>query len=162
MDCLLRFSAYPCTVKLCFLILKFWIFIWRFQALQHMFFIYTSLGKCWPPASFFLWFLLWFVSVCNSFIYLEFILLYEEYGLHRWLSGVESTCNSGMQIWSLSEEDLLEKEMATHSSILAWDIPWGGVWRSMVCGVAKSQIDLVTKRQWRDTGNWLYYYYYFF
>ena len=25
---------------------------------------------------------------------------------------------------SLAQEDLLEKEMATHSSILAWDIPW--------------------------------------
>ena len=25
---------------------------------------------------------------------------------------------------SLSQEDLLEKEMATHSSILAWIIPW--------------------------------------
>ena len=27
-------------------------------------------------------------------------------------------------IWSLSQEDPLEKEMATHSSILAWKIPW--------------------------------------
>ena len=25
---------------------------------------------------------------------------------------------------SLSQEDPLEKEMATHSSILAWEIPW--------------------------------------
>ena len=25
---------------------------------------------------------------------------------------------------SLSREDVLEKEMATHSSILAWKIPW--------------------------------------
>ena len=25
---------------------------------------------------------------------------------------------------SLGQEDLLEKEMATHSSILAWNIPW--------------------------------------
>ena len=25
---------------------------------------------------------------------------------------------------SLSQEDLLEKEIATHSSILAWRIPW--------------------------------------
>ena len=25
---------------------------------------------------------------------------------------------------SLGQEDLLEKEMATHCSILAWDIPW--------------------------------------
>ena len=28
------------------------------------------------------------------------------------------------QIQSLGQEDLLEKEMATHSSILAWRIPW--------------------------------------
>ena len=28
------------------------------------------------------------------------------------------------QIQSLGQEDLLEKEMATHSSILAWKIPW--------------------------------------
>ena len=27
-------------------------------------------------------------------------------------------------IQSLGQEDLLEKEMATHSSILAWKIPW--------------------------------------
>ena len=36
---------------------------------------------------------------------------------------------------SLGWEDPLEKEMATHSSILAWEIPWtekpGGLW-SMV------------------------------
>ena len=40
----------------------------------------------------------------------------------------------------LGQEDLLEKEMATHSSILAWKIPWteepGGL---TVHGVAKSQ-----------------------
>ena len=28
------------------------------------------------------------------------------------------------QIWSLGREDPLEKRMATHSSILAWRIPW--------------------------------------
>ena len=28
------------------------------------------------------------------------------------------------QIQSLGWEDLLDKEMATHSSILAWKIPW--------------------------------------
>ena len=27
-------------------------------------------------------------------------------------------------VWSLGQEDLLEKEMATHSSTLAWEIPW--------------------------------------
>ena len=31
-----------------------------------------------------------------------------------------------LETWvqSLGQEDLLEKEMATHSSILAWKIPW--------------------------------------
>ena len=28
------------------------------------------------------------------------------------------------QVQSLGQEDLLEREMATHSSILAWKIPW--------------------------------------
>ena len=29
-----------------------------------------------------------------------------------------------MEVPSLGQEDPLEKEMATHSSILAWEIPW--------------------------------------
>ena len=29
-----------------------------------------------------------------------------------------------MQVRSLGQEDPLEEEMATHSSILAWEIPW--------------------------------------
>ena len=29
-----------------------------------------------------------------------------------------------MQVQSLGQEDALEKEMATHSSILVWTIPW--------------------------------------
>ena len=28
------------------------------------------------------------------------------------------------QVWSLGREDPLEKEMETHSSILAWKSPW--------------------------------------
>ena len=28
------------------------------------------------------------------------------------------------QVQSLGQEDPLEKEMSTHSSILAWEIPW--------------------------------------
>ena len=43
-----------------------------------------------------------------------------------------------MRVQSLGQEDPLEKEMATHSSILAWEIPWteetGGL---LVHGVAK-------------------------
>ena len=29
-----------------------------------------------------------------------------------------------MQVQSLGQEDDLEKEMAIHSSMLAWEIPW--------------------------------------
>ena len=29
-----------------------------------------------------------------------------------------------LQVQSLGQEDPLEKEMATHSSMLAWEIPW--------------------------------------
>ena len=48
--------------------------------------------------------------------------------------GKESACNAG----GLGREDPLEQQMAMHSSILAWKIPWteepGGLH-----GVAKSQ-----------------------
>ena len=55
-----------------------------------------------------------------------------------------------MQVQPLSREDSLEEEMATHSSILAWKIPWteepGG---ATVHGVAKS---------WTRLSTWHYYY----
>ena len=39
------------------------------------------------------------------------------------VSGRESTCHAGDAVGSLGWEEPLEKEMATHSSILAWEIP---------------------------------------
>ena len=71
------------------------------------------------------------------------------------------------RVWSLGWEDPLEKEMATHSSILVWEIPWteepsrlqsmgskrvGQTWFSH--GVSKSQIGL------RDFAFVLYTHYY--
>ena len=47
-------------------------------------------------------------------------------GLPRWLSGKESACQcrrSGSIPGLNPREDPLEKEMATHSRILAWEIP---------------------------------------
>ena len=38
--------------------------------------------------------------------------------------GKESACNAGDHVQLLGWEDPLEKDMATHSSILAWKIPW--------------------------------------
>ena len=50
-------------------------------------------------------------------------------GLPRWLSGEKKKKKIRLpmqetQVQSLGQEDPLEEEMATHSSILAWRIPW--------------------------------------
>ena len=66
-------------------------------------------------------------------------------GLLRWLDG--NRIHRPMQetqVWSLSQEDPLEKEMATHSSILAWKIP-----RTEEPGQLQSM------RSQRDTTEWL-------
>ena len=61
-----------------------------------------------------------------------------------------------MWVQSLGREDPLEKEMATHSSTLAWEIPWteepGGL-QSM--GSQRIRHDLVIK-QWSEDAlpNW--------
>ena len=48
-----------------------------------------------------------------------------------------------MQVQSLGQEDLLEEEMATHSSILAWKILMDRrAWRAAVPGVTESQTQL--------------------
>ena len=47
-----------------------------------------------------------------------------------------------MWVGSLGWRDFLEEEMATHSSILAWEIPWIEEPGRLVCGAAKSQTRL--------------------
>jgi len=41
-------------------------------------------------------------------------------------AGKESACNAETWVQSLGWEDPLDKGKATHSSILAWRIPWTG------------------------------------
>ena len=52
------------------------------------------------------------------------------------------------QVQSLGWEDPLKKEMATHSSILAWKIPWT-VMPGMLQPIGSQRVghDLVTKQQ---------------
>ena len=54
--------------------------------------------------------------------------------------------NAGDMGWSQVQEDPLEREMATHSSILTWEIPWteeiGGV---QTMGSQRVEHNLVTK-----------------
>ena len=70
-------------------------------------------------------------------------------------AGKESACNAGELVQSLGWEDPLEKEMATRSGILAWQIPWTeepcGL-QSM--GLQKVRYDLATQQQcsWERVG----------
>ena len=54
-------------------------------------------------------------------------------------------------VQSLGQEDPLEKEMATHSCILAWEIPWteepGGL---QIMGLQRVGNNLVSKQQQKD------------
>ena len=74
------------------------------------------------------------------------ILLYKENNIYLELSFISGFLGGSLIenlpacAGSLGWEDPLEKEMATHSSILAWRIPMDrGAWRAIVHGVAKSQ-----------------------
>ena len=52
--------------------------------------------------------------------------------------------NTGDRVQSLGREDLLEKGMATHSSILAWRIKDRGAWRATVNGIAELDMNEAT------------------
>ena len=61
------------------------------------------------------------------FIPNSFLLLFNKYFFEASLVAQRLKCLPAMQetwVRSLGQEDLLEKEMATHSSIFAWRIPW--------------------------------------
>ena len=58
------------------------------------------------------------INLFTTFLDLRNIL--DNMVIHGGSNGKESALNSGDQ----SREDPLEKEIATHSSILAWKIPW--------------------------------------
>ena len=74
---------------------------------------------------------------------------WTELMLYSWASLVAQTVKNlpAMQktcLWSLGWEDPLEKGVATHSSILAWNSMDTGAWRATVHGVAKIKHDWVT------------------
>ena len=50
------------------------------------------------------------------------------------------------QVLSQGWEDPLEKEMVTHSMILAWEIQWTQAWQATVHGVTKES-DTANKQQ---------------
>ena len=52
----------------------------------------------------------------------EILGLDPGHGFSRWVKNPPA--NQEMWVRSLGQEDPLEKEMATYSSILAWESPW--------------------------------------
>ena len=81
------------------------------------------------------YFLLKIISIPN-YLYIKLLVLYLEKNtvknkclLWKWISLVAQRVKHLPAMWetwvqSLGQEDPLEKEMATHSTILAWRIPW--------------------------------------
>ena len=64
------------------------------------------------------------------YIYLNIYIYISIYiDIYTWASLVAQTVKRLPTMWetqvqSLGREDLLEKEMAAHSRVLAWKIPW--------------------------------------
>ena len=77
-----------------------------------------------------------------------YMYVYVYIGFLRWYSG-KRIClpKQKMQVRSLDQEDLLEKEMVTRSVILAWEIPWkeepGGL-----------QSDRGVTKSWTQLSDW--------
>ena len=57
-------------------------------------------------------------------VIMKFQLDSTDHGLLWWFSSKEPPAMQETWIGSLGWEDPLEKEMATHSTILGWEIPW--------------------------------------
>ena len=73
-------------------------------------------------------------------------------GLPWWLSSERiclqcQRCVQEMCVRTLGQEGALEKEMATHSSILVWEIPWTEEPSYSTWGHKRVGHDLVTKQQ---------------
>ena len=74
--------------------------------------------------------------------------------------GKQSVCNVGTWVQSLGWEDPLEEGMATHSSILVWEIPMDrGAWWAAVHGVAKSRTQISLARSSSGDGQGELHYY---
>ena len=90
---------------------------------------------------------------CGSKCHMSHAFLYGRLSLLFWGfpggSVVKNLpANAGDRVWSLSWEDPLEKETATHSSILAWEIPRTeepGALQSMGCKRVRHNLE--TKQQ---------------
>ena len=94
----------------------FWMSDYSLPVVLWVFFFFSSLSF-WETV----------MILRDIWVFLVLLLRYIIWGkgrLPKWLSGKESTCNAGDMVRFLSLENPLAEGSATHSSILAWRIPW--------------------------------------
>ena len=84
------------------------------QLSDHTSYILLILFSHWPSY--------YFTNSTSTLLSLGLSACYS--GIPRQLSGKESVCQVGDTGSIPGLKDLLEKEMTTYSSILAWEIPW--------------------------------------
>ena len=70
------------------------------------------------------WKTVWFLEFIRFLQVVWFVGIYSLMRASQWLSLKESACSAGDAGLIPGWEDTLEKKMATHSSILAWETPW--------------------------------------
>ena len=80
---------------------------------------------------------LYYLSLCHLPLFFFFCISHHIWGFPGGSDGKASACNVEDLGSIPGQEDPLEKKMATHSSILAWKIPWtkepGGLHSPWVC-----------------------------
>ena len=105
------------------LVFEYWVLSQFFHSplsLLWRLFSCSSLSAIRVVSSAYLWSLIFLSAILIPAIAsssLAFCMMYSAYAYH--LPAMQETW-----VWFLGQEDPLEKQMATHSSILAWRIPW--------------------------------------
>ena len=103
-------------------------------------------GLC---AQSFIFFFIWSSSLINYLCHAERKHRKSDLTPHSWWTPLAAQMVKNLpamqetQVWYLGREDPLEKEMLTHSSLLAWRSPMDrGAWRATLHGVAKRRTQL--------------------
>ena len=78
----------------------------------------------------------------HIWVYMEHFTLVDLFCPHNRVRGWYHYLPCKTEKTKVHRDTILEKEMATHSSVLTWRIPGMGAWWDAVCGVAQSRTRL--------------------
>ena len=77
---------------------------------------------------------------CHVHLFMNCLCYFQVIAMRGFPGGsvVKNPCaKQEIRVWSLGQEDPLEKKVTIHSSTLAWEIPWTRARWALVHGVAK-------------------------